>query len=127
MFEITIKQTFSAAHALRLQDGSLEPLHGHNWAVEVAVAAEELDQIEVVMDFHDLERIVDGLIGPFRNGNLNGTAPFAGVGEVLKINPTAERVAWWLGTQVAAQLPDRVRLTHVRVEEAPGCTATYQP
>ncbi len=127
MYEITITRTFAAAHALRLHDGSLEPLHGHNWAIELGVAADELDQIEVVMDFHDLDRIVDGLVGPFHNGNLNDTAPFADEDGVLKLNPSAERVAWWLGTRVAAQLPGRVRLIHIRVEEAPGCTATYRP
>src|SRR4051812_27370017 len=34
-FEITTTRTFSAAHQLRLPDGSIEPLHGHNWRVKV--------------------------------------------------------------------------------------------
>jgi 6-pyruvoyltetrahydropterin/6-carboxytetrahydropterin synthase len=34
-FDITATRTFSAAHQLRLYDGSLEPLHGHNWVVRV--------------------------------------------------------------------------------------------
>ena len=38
-FEITTTRTFAAAHQLRLYDGSLEPLHGHNWRVQVTVCA----------------------------------------------------------------------------------------
>ena len=126
MYAISIERTFSAAHALRLYDGSLEPLHGHDWKIHLTVEADELDQIDVVMDFHDLERMVDGLIQSFHNGNLNSVAPFADEQGALTLNPTAERVAWWLGTQVAAQLPKHVRLGAVRVEEAPGCTAAYR-
>ena len=62
MFEITIHRVFSAAHALRLYDGSIEPLHGHNWTVDLTVGSQHLDKIEIVMDFHELERIVDALI-----------------------------------------------------------------
>jgi len=130
MFEITISRVFSAAHAIRLYDGTLEPLHGHNWSVDVTVAAEELDDIEVVMDFHVLEKAVDELLARADNRDLNDIAPFAGGddgdGEPA-VNPTAERVAWWVGTQVAAALPARARLVSVRVGEAPGCTATYRP
>ena len=41
-FEITTTRQFSASHQLRLYDGSLEPLHGHNWQVKVTVAADSL-------------------------------------------------------------------------------------
>ena len=123
MYEITVSKVFSAAHAIRLSDGSREPLHGHNWHVEVTVGREELDAIDVVMDFHELEAIVDSLVKQVDNQNLNEADPFADG----KINPTAERVAWWLGTVVARQLPDRVTLSHVTVTEAPGCRAIYRP
>src|SRR5688572_2195891 len=38
-FEITTTRHFSAGHQLVLYDGSLEPLHGHNWVVKVSVTA----------------------------------------------------------------------------------------
>ena len=50
-FLIRTVRSFSAAHQLRLHDNSLESLHGHNWRVEVTVAALKLDSIGVVMDF----------------------------------------------------------------------------
>ena len=98
--------------------------------VQVTVAAEWLDTVETVMDFHKLERMVEQLIRPFDQSNLNEQAPFAGNGQFsgnLAMNPSAERVAWWIGTEVGKQLPGRVRLQSVRVGEAEGCVATYRP
>jgi len=126
MFEITIARTFAAAHAIRLYDGSLEPVHGHNWPVEVTVAADELDEIGVVMDFHVLEQLVDGLVERLNNRHINEVAPFAGADGSLAINPTAERIAEWIGNEVAKGLPGHARLVSVRLGEAPGCTATYR-
>src|SRR5712671_1632105 len=86
-YSITTIREFSAAHQLRLYDGSMEPLHGHNWRVEVTVRAEKLDAIGVVMDFHELERLVDAIIGEYHNRHLNEVASFAST------NPSAENVA----------------------------------
>ena len=123
MYEITICREFSAAHAIRLYDGTLEPVHGHNWSVRLTVEADKLDEIGVVMDFHLLEQLIDRQIATVHNRNLNDVPPFAG-GEV---NPTAEEVARWLGDRVAPQLPGAVHLRLVEVGEAPGCLATYRP
>ncbi len=126
-FEITISKAFAAAHAIYLYDGELEPLHGHNWPVEVTVAAEKLDKIGVVMDFHVLEKLVDDLIGQLHNRNVNDVPPFAGEADKPAINTTAERIAEWIGQEVAKGLPEHTRLVSVRLGEAPGCTATFRP
>lgn len=126
MYEATVERTFSAAHAIRLPDGSLEPLHGHDWRVEVTVAAAELDDIETVMDFHDLENRVDEQLARVHNRNLNDVAPFSDGQGNLAVNPTAERVAWWLAESVSPGLPKSVRLVSVRIGEAPGCYAIYR-
>jgi 6-pyruvoyltetrahydropterin/6-carboxytetrahydropterin synthase len=123
MYSITIERSFSAAHAIRLPDGSLEPVHGHNWPVEVSVGSPGLDQIETVMDFHELVGMVDGVLAGLHNRCLNEVEPFAGG----RVNPTAERVAWWIAGRVRASLPAGVRLECVRVGEAPGCYASYRP
>lgn len=119
--EIQVDRVFSAAHAIRLADGAVEPLHGHDWQVAVAVGADRLDAMQCVMDFHELERIIDAVLEPWRNANLNDCRPFVG-GE---INPSAERVAETIAHAVADELPDHVSLLRVAVGEAPGCTATY--
>lgn len=121
-FEISTTREFAAAHALRLYDGSLEPVHGHNWRVRVTVASAELDSIGVVMDFHELERLVDAVVGGFHNRHLNEVAPF-----VSELNPTAENVAYHVGRQTAGKLPPRVRLVRVEVWETSANRATYIP
>lgn len=127
MHEATIEIVFSAAHALRLPDGSLEPLHGHDWRVRVSVASKQLDEMDTVMDFHELQKIVEGVVGPWRNGNLNALPPFAGDDGELDINPSAERVAERIAWEVSGKLPEPVWLQGVGVREAPGCTARYRP
>jgi 6-pyruvoyl-tetrahydropterin synthase len=109
-------------------------VHGHNWPVSVTVAAEKLDAIETVMDFHILEKTLDGLMARVHNRHLNEVAPFAAAADAknrakhgLAVNPTAERVAWWIGTEVVKALPQGVKLVQASVGEAPGCTATYRP
>lgn len=119
MYALKIERRFFASHALRLYDGSLEPLHAHDWVVEAAVRAGKLDAIGVVMDFHELERIVAAGLEPLRGVNLNECAAFAGV------NPTAECVAEHIYGVVAAKLPVGVELVGVTVTESPGCEAMY--
>ena len=149
MYEITIQKTFAAAHAIRLPDGSLEPVHGHNWLVEVTISAVELDEIETVMDFHMAEQILDAILVRVHNRHLNEVEPFIG----CKVNPTAERVAWWIATSMKESLSSwlqkslstsqaadgtmlnrsshssglrGLQIASVRVGEAPGCFAIFR-
>jgi 6-pyruvoyltetrahydropterin/6-carboxytetrahydropterin synthase len=117
-FQITTTRHFSAAHQLRLYDGSLEPVHGHNWVVKVTVQADRLDAIGVVMDFHELERLVDLLISPMHNRHLNELPTFA------QLNPSAENVALFIGRSL--QLPAGVSLMGVEVWETPENSAIYR-
>ena len=118
-FLIRTVRSFSAAHQLRLYDNSLEPLHGHNWKVEVTVAAARLDPIGVVMDFHELERLVDSIIAPLHNTHLNESLSFR------QLNPSAENVALYIGQ--ALSLPAGVTLDQVQVWETRENSAIYRP
>jgi 6-pyruvoyltetrahydropterin/6-carboxytetrahydropterin synthase len=117
-FLIRTTRSFSAAHQLRLYDGSLEPLHGHNWRVEVTVSAAKLDSIGVVMDFHELERLVDQIIAPMHNKLLNELSAFG------TLNPSAENVALHIGQ--ALRLPAGIRLEEVQVWETVENSAIYR-
>ncbi|MEM9751967.1 MAG: 6-carboxytetrahydropterin synthase [Planctomycetota bacterium] len=127
-FAISVTTTFSAAHALRLPDGTFEAVHGHDWRVDVVVAADDLDAMETVMDFHVLHDELESIVKPWANADLNRCAPFAGPSPALpKINPSAERVAEHVGVSLAKTLPERVSLESVAVKESPGCVALYRP
>ncbi len=116
-FQISTTRTFSAAHQLQLYDGTLESLHGHNWVVKVTVVAEVLDAIGVVMDFHELERLVDNVLEPMNNRHLNDLQSFADK------NPSAENVAMHIGRTL--WLPKQVKLLSVEVWETPTNSALY--
>lgn len=73
----------------------------------------------VVMDFHELERLVDGILAPLHNSHLNDTPSFASV------NPSAENVAYHIGLRLA--LPANVRLQLVEVWETDTNSAVYRP
>jgi 6-pyruvoyltetrahydropterin/6-carboxytetrahydropterin synthase len=118
-FDITSTREFAAAHQLRLYDGSLEPLHGHNWRVTVTVAADQLDSIGVVMDFHELDRMLDEIVSPWHNRHLNEIEPFT------RVNPSTENVALQVGREL--KLPPNVRLVSVRVWETSTNSAAYRP
>jgi 6-pyruvoyltetrahydropterin/6-carboxytetrahydropterin synthase len=118
-FEITTTRHFAAAHQLVLYDGSLEPLHGHNWVVKIMVGSSKLDSIGTVMDFHELERRADAVIVPMHNRHLNELEPFK------KSNPSTENVAQHIAN--AIRLPETVRLLAVEVWETPENSAVYRP
>ncbi len=119
-FEITTTREFAASHQLRLYDGSLEPLHGHNWRVTVTVGSPQLDGIGVVMDFHDLDRQVDAIVAAMHNRHLNDVPPFA-----AGLNPSTEHVALHIGQSL--RLPVGVNLLSVRVWETSVNSAIYRP
>ncbi len=120
MYELTITREFCAAHSLVIH-GTREPVHGHNWRVQIVVAGESLDEDGLLVDFHLLERRLDAIIQPLNNADLNSLEPFR------KNNPTAERVAEYIGETMLVELPERVNLVATSVTEAPGCIATYRP
>ena len=118
MYELSVEREFCAAHAIVI-NGRREPVHGHNWKVQVVVGGESLDDNGLLCDFHVIERDLDAVIKRFDNNDLNATPPFD------RINPTAERVAQHIGDEIAKNLPARIRLLRTTVSEAPGCKATY--
>ena len=118
-FEISTTRHFSAAHQLVLYDGSLEPVHGHNWKVKITVSAPTLDAMGVVMDFHELERLADELIVPMHNRHLNDLETFA------RLNPSAENVALYIGRSLPLPVP--IELVCVEVWETDGNSAVYRP
>lgn len=118
-FAISILRRFRASHQLRMYDGSLEPLHEHDWLVKVTIGSDELDRIGLVMDFHELEGRMDQLLAPLADRSLNDVPAFADA------NPSAEQVARHIAGEL--RLPQRVSLRAVEVWETPENSASYHP
>jgi 6-pyruvoyltetrahydropterin/6-carboxytetrahydropterin synthase len=120
VYELSVERTFAAAHAIVI-NGRREPIHGHNWTVRAVVRGDDLDDNDLLVDFHRIERDLDAILAPFHNGFLNEIAPFD------RINPTAERVAQFIAESLAQRVPKSAALSRLEVTEAPGCTAAWIP
>jgi 6-pyruvoyltetrahydropterin/6-carboxytetrahydropterin synthase len=118
MYTIIVEGSFSATHQLALADGSIEPLHGHDWGVRAHFASPTLDRCGMVLDFEDARAGLRSVLERLRYVDLNQHEGFRGA------NPTAEAVARYIF--------DRLReagltmLRRVEVTEAPGCVAVYE-
>ena len=119
MFTISVEMSFQASHQLALPDGSKEPAHSHNWSVTAEVAARELDDMGVVMDFHKLRTELWAIIAPFDNSQLDALDYFR------QNNPSAENMAKYIYDKLTAKLPEGVDMASVKVAEEQGCWAKY--
>ena len=122
MFEIHFETVFAAAHQLRFADGSLEPIHGHNWNLKVTVVGEHLDEAGLVVDFHDVEKCTLDLTAQLHNRNANELPYFQ------EHSPSAERIALWFYVQLADVIDtEKAWVEAITLSEAPGCSVTYRP
>ena len=112
MFEVIVKVNFSAAHQLRGYDGKYENLHGHNWTATVTVQAEELDAMEVGIDFAMLKKKTEEVLSCINYKNINEIPPFN------KLNPSAENIARWLFQNLVSTINTKtVKLRRVQINE----------
>jgi 6-pyruvoyltetrahydropterin/6-carboxytetrahydropterin synthase len=120
MFELSVEVSFSAAHQLRGYKGKCENMHGHNWKVQVSVMAENLNNIDIAIDFHDLKRMAREIIAPLDHAYLNDLFPFT------EKNPSSENIAKWIFDSLKKKiLEENVRVSAVTVWESDTASATY--
>ena len=114
---------FSSAHALRHYHGETEPLHGHNFRVQVVVEGKRLqNKVKYVTDFVALQRALRAIVQPLDHVSLNEIPPFN------KDNPSAENLAGFIGRKLQRNWREKgVRLESVTVWETPQTAARYLP
>jgi len=120
MFEVAYETTFCSTHRLTERGAPIEPLHGHDWRVEVVAAGDGLDRFGVVLDFEILKKAMGEIAATFHYKDMNEHAGLQGE------SPSAEVVARYIFRDLRLRLGDSGGLLRrVRVWEAPGCSATY--
>lgn len=118
MYMVTVEGRFCAVHRVRLPDGTLEPLHGHDWQVRACFATGALDDAGMVVDFEAARSALQSTLDKLTHADLNEHEGFAG------LNPTAEVVARYVFDRLRGREFTTIR--RVDVTEAPGCTATFE-
>ena len=121
MYELTVEDHFAAAHNLRGYEGDCEKLHGHNWRVQVQLAAQELDELGMVMDFRDARKALGDVLTRFDHSYLNDVEPFDSQ------NPTTENLSRHIAEELQKSLPERVSVRRVRCWESDKCSSSYVP
>ena len=117
MYSIKVESHFSAAHNLREYKGKCEELHGHNWKVEAAVAAEKLDKTGMVMDFTYIKAELEKIMETLDHKYINNIPYFK------EVNPTSENIAKYIHDNLKAALPGLISVT---VWESERSSATYE-
>jgi len=121
MYTIFKDYKFAAAHQIRGHTGGCENLHGHNYLVRVHVAAEQLDELGMVVDFSEIKSVLEEVVGPFDHQVINEIPPFD------VVNTTAELLSSYFFDEVAKRLDDgRVRVTEVEVWENDSSSARFR-
>lgn len=118
-YEVRVAAHFSAVHQLRLGNGGLEPLHGHDWRVEAVFRGPRLDGQDMLIDFEVAARGLEEVLADLNHTNLNTVSALA------DRNPSAEAVARMIFNALRGRLGPQAPLAAVEVEEAPGCVAAY--
>jgi 6-pyruvoyltetrahydropterin/6-carboxytetrahydropterin synthase len=122
-FEISASAHFDAAHLLRDYDGPCARMHGHSFRVEAALAGSQLGPSHLLVDFHDLRRLLEEVIEAFDHRCLNEVPPFTA------LSPTSENIAGFIYQSLAEKLPrlpPGVRLVWVSVSESPHTRVVYR-
>jgi len=120
MYKLTIRTSFAAAHNLVNYQGDCENLHGHNWKVDVAVIARELDKAGLGIDFKVLKREAGMVINELDHKYLNENPAFA------DISPSSEHISRFLFKRLSEHLNnDNIKVDSVTVWESDNASACY--
>lgn len=127
MWELKVRDSFSAAHALRHYEGKCEKTHGHNFMVEICVEGRELDpRTEILLDFKVLKKSLKAALAELDHRLLNETPPFD------KKNPSSENLAQFIWERMEMRLAScgdsqagKTRLKYVSISETDKQSAIY--
>ena len=118
MFSVRVSTAFNATHAVTIK-GVDETPHSHEWRVDVVFEGDSLDEDGLLVDFIEIENLIEKIIEPLKDSNLNTIKTLGGD------NPSTERVAVYIGDALQTQINELVRVHSVTITEAPNCQATY--
>jgi len=132
VIRLTKEFHFELAHALEGYDGACRNIHGHSYILFVTVignpiSTENDPKLGMIMDFGELKRIVNNtIIDRFDHSlalsqkskmlNTLRTENFGKI-EALPFQPTCENLLPYFSELISAQLPEGVKLHHLKLNE----------
>ena len=120
MYRLKINSYFASAHNLINYQGDCENLHGHNWKVEVTVAARELDKAGLGIDFKILKSETNTILKTLDHKYLNELCPFK------ECSPSSENIAKYLFHEMGKRLNnENITVEMITVWESDFASASY--
>jgi 6-pyruvoyltetrahydropterin/6-carboxytetrahydropterin synthase len=110
-----------ASHGLLNYRGANEPIHEHDWLIEVKLAARDLGQSGIAVDFTEVDNLLDKIIVPFKDQELNKFEPFN------ELSPSAENFAKYIYDKLNPALDPQAALVSVSVWEDDCHGVLYKP
>ncbi|MBC8373468.1 MAG: 6-carboxytetrahydropterin synthase [Planctomycetes bacterium] len=121
-FEVSVRASFRAAHALPLGGGGMEESHEHSWETTATFRSARLDsESGFVIDFLTVRDALGRIASRLDGRDLNTLDAFGGV------TTSAENVAASIAGALMDDLTGEPALYRLAVTEAPGCVAAYYP
>ena len=118
MYHLMASSHFDAAHRIEDYQGKCSREHGHRWGVTVELQGNELDDMNILIDFSlvkaRLKEIIDTHLDHYQ---LNDT--------LAESNVTAEFLAKWLYENLSDYDLGGVELMSVTISESPDCSVRY--
>lgn len=104
-----------------MPNGQKEPLHLHQWQLKVAVSSKKLDQMGVVIDFHELKAAINTVTAPLEGIKLEDLHDFQDK------NASAEALAKYIYDRLKKIIKADITLHSVELMEEKGCWAKFGP
>jgi len=122
MYEVTIIKSFSAAHTLKDIGGKCEELHGHNFKVEITVAASNLNETGILVDFRDVKKWLQEVLDNLDHKHLNELPYF------IEMSPSSENIAKYICQEMAMKVKqEQIKVARIKIWESENAAVTYVP
>lgn len=140
VIRITKEFSFEMAHALYGYDGPCKNVHGHSYKLAVTVLGTPvLDAASpkqgMIMDFTDLKLIVKPIVEELDHATiLNATTEHKQLADknnlfnklvLVAYQPTCENMLIDIAQRIRSQLPVKVKLHHLKLQETPTSYAEW--
>jgi 6-pyruvoyltetrahydropterin/6-carboxytetrahydropterin synthase len=119
MYELMVRDSFSAAHSLRDYKGKCEHTHGHNYTVEAYFRSAKLGENGLAVDFTKLKKSLKKVIDELDHKHLNEDVEF-----FKRHNTSAENIARYIYEFLRENVAP-VNVSKVSIYESESAMASY--
>lgn len=121
MYSVAVRRDFIASHFLTGGDwGAENETHAHHYVLEVRLNGPKLDHHGYLVDICEIESVVDGLVGRYRDRTLNRLDEFA------QLNPSLEHFARIISDEILKNIRNRnLKSMTVKIWENDVAWAAY--